>query len=477
MAVAKKRNIRRSAGFDKKEMEGYFMIANKDAAIAIVNKLTGSQLRLWLYLMMVDSFADLTADGEKVYHSIPSLQEIAIKIGVSPETVGKDIRKLKKLGLYEYRVTTWRGHNLSAAKAKEESERLKKKRAETKSTHGGGLNKPPERLNKHFEGLNKPPERLNKPFEGLNKPPERLNKPFEGLNKPPESPETLEKSSTSGSPQTLQTYSDFKQTLSESERENFLKFVEDKTKNLEKPINDLEAWLASKNAANQNRWEVYHEKFKIEGTDNLALQKELEAKQRAIAYFQNRHNVKNEEIKGNKLENQENRVEAQSKPIGEGRAIADFTKRNNPKNAEIEPKNPNLEQNNAEALEKAEIKLRAIAEFQKRMKINQPVPEPEEINSEEYRQKRAAFDELLSSVLGEKKESLAQQYREARAEAKRQQQELARQRREAAAKYDEQQDPELQRRREIKLREIEEFILRDSQRRNSERTSEKPENE
>ena len=99
MTVVKKRNIRRSVGFNGKEMEGYFMIANKDAALAIINKLTGTQLRLWLYLMMIDSFADLTTNGEKVYHSIPSPQEIAIKIGVSPETVEKDIRKLKKLGL------------------------------------------------------------------------------------------------------------------------------------------------------------------------------------------------------------------------------------------------------------------------------------------------------------------------------------------------------------------------------------------
>ncbi len=179
MAVAKKRNIRRSVGFDKKEIEGYFMIANKDAAIAIVNKLTGSQLRLWLYLMMVDSFADLTTNGEKVYHSIPSPQEIAIKIGVSPETIGKDIRKLKKLGLYEYRTTAWQGHNLSAAKAREESERLKKKRAETKSPQGESLNKPPESLNKKKRAETKSPQ-----GEGLNKPPESLNKPFEGLNKP-----------------------------------------------------------------------------------------------------------------------------------------------------------------------------------------------------------------------------------------------------------------------------------------------------
>ena len=240
MAVAKKRHIRRSVGFDKKEMEGYFMIANKDAAIAIINKLTGSQLRLWLYLMMVDSFADLTTDGEKVYHSIPSPQEIAIKIGVSPETVEKDMRKLKKLGLYEYRITAWQGHNLSAAKARGESERLKKKKAETKSPQGGGLNKPPERLNK---------------------PPERLNKPPERLNKPPENPEPLEKSSSSDSPQTIQTYSDFKRSLSESARENFFSYVKEQTKNLAKPINDLEAWLASKNAANQNRWEVYYQNY------------------------------------------------------------------------------------------------------------------------------------------------------------------------------------------------------------------------
>jgi biotin operon repressor len=93
-----KRNINYPVGFDGKELQGYFMISNKDAAAAILNKLTGTQLRLWLYLMMVDSFADRTSDGEKVYHTIPSPQEIATKIGANPETVEKDMRKLKKLG-------------------------------------------------------------------------------------------------------------------------------------------------------------------------------------------------------------------------------------------------------------------------------------------------------------------------------------------------------------------------------------------
>jgi hypothetical protein len=57
------------------------------------------------------------------------------------------------------------------------------------------------------------------------------------------------------------TYSDFKDSLSESEREDFFEFVEKATRNLTKPINDLEAWLASKTMAGQNRWEVYYNNF------------------------------------------------------------------------------------------------------------------------------------------------------------------------------------------------------------------------
>lgn len=39
MAVAKKRNIRHSVGFDKKEMEGYFMIANVEKDMRKLKKL------------------------------------------------------------------------------------------------------------------------------------------------------------------------------------------------------------------------------------------------------------------------------------------------------------------------------------------------------------------------------------------------------------------------------------------------------
>ena len=61
-----------------------------------------------------------------------------------------------------------------------------------------------------------------------------------------------------------QTYSDFIQTLSEGEREKFLDFVTEQIKDFVQPINDVEAWLASKNKAYKNRWEVYYNKFKAE---------------------------------------------------------------------------------------------------------------------------------------------------------------------------------------------------------------------
>ena len=58
------------------------------------------------------------------------------------------------------------------------------------------------------------------------------------------------------------TYSDFKKTLSEDEGESFLNFVRKEIINLPKPVNDVEAWLANKNQAGNNRWEVYYNNFK-----------------------------------------------------------------------------------------------------------------------------------------------------------------------------------------------------------------------
>ncbi len=125
--TTKTRTVRRPQQVEESRMQGYFMISRRDASVAIANKLTGSQCRLWLYLMIVDPFADHTSGGEIKYHDLPSIAEIAIAVGSSPDTVDKDLRKLRQLGLYEYRTVTVQGYNSTAASAKAEAERLKSK--------------------------------------------------------------------------------------------------------------------------------------------------------------------------------------------------------------------------------------------------------------------------------------------------------------------------------------------------------------
>ena len=65
-------------------------------------------------------------------------------------------------------------------------------------------------------------------------------------------------------PKIFKTYIDFKRSLSEEESENFFEFVKEETKNLNRPINDLEAWLASETKAGQKRWEVYYQNYQSE---------------------------------------------------------------------------------------------------------------------------------------------------------------------------------------------------------------------
>jgi hypothetical protein len=93
-------------------------------------------------------------------------------------------------------------------------------------------------------------------------------------------------------PKTIKTYLDFKDSLSQSDRENFLQFVETRIKHLSQPINDLEAWLASETKARQNRWEVYYKTYQQEqervsrGNSASAANEANEAKKLAIQNWQ-----------------------------------------------------------------------------------------------------------------------------------------------------------------------------------------------
>ena len=194
--TTKTRTIRRPQEFEESALQGYFMISKQDAAVVISNKLTGSQCRLWLYLMLVDPFADYTPGGEVKYHDLPTIAEIAVAVGSSPDTVEKDLRKLRKLGLYEYRTVTVQGHNLTAARAKAEAEHLSKSKSQ-KNSRKSSTDKGSAYLS-----------------------------PDSAYLSPPQSPEPLPNQDSSA-PQNNQIYSDFSNSLSEAERENFEKFVRD----------------------------------------------------------------------------------------------------------------------------------------------------------------------------------------------------------------------------------------------------------
>ncbi|MGB3642686.1 MAG: hypothetical protein WBA39_34645 [Rivularia sp. (in: cyanobacteria)] len=62
--------------------------------------------------------------------------------------------------------------------------------------------------------------------------------------------------------QTIKTYSDFIKTLSDYDRASFLNFCQERTKNLSEEVIDLEAWLASKTKAGENRWDVQYRFYK-----------------------------------------------------------------------------------------------------------------------------------------------------------------------------------------------------------------------
>ena len=79
----------------------------------------------------------------------------------------------------------------------------------------------------------------------------------------PSKPETIA-TSTSCFPKIYKTYKDFKDSLSQDEREKFLKFVREKIKDFQRPINDVEGWLASENQAGINRWQAYYSMFRKE---------------------------------------------------------------------------------------------------------------------------------------------------------------------------------------------------------------------
>ncbi len=260
------RTIRHPQPIEESKMQGYFMISKRDAAIAITNKLTGSQCRLWLYLMLIDPFADRTAGGEIKYHDLPPIPEIAIALGSSSDTVEKDLRKLRKLRLYEYRTVTIQGHNNTAANAKVEAERLKTKteaksrteakpktetkaRTETK-TRTNYSPKPSEDKDPAY--LSSDGDYLSSDGDYLSPDGDYLSPNGDYLSGNRE-PETLPDKQHSA-PSKLSNLSKHIQTLSKDERESFLKFSKKKAASLPKPPELPFKWIEAHFEELREQW-------------------------------------------------------------------------------------------------------------------------------------------------------------------------------------------------------------------------------
>jgi hypothetical protein len=173
------------------------------------SKLTKHEMALWLYLIEKDPFGDR-------YWQLPSTLEVTAELEMSKASYFRARARLQELELFDFQEQRVDCRNLTG---------ISKMRLESQN-----LDLESQKCDSESQ---KRESQRSKPSN----------------------------SNDSSTPQTIQTYSDFIQTLSDHERGNFLNYCQEKTKNLRQEINDLEAWLAHKNKAGQNRWEVYYQSF------------------------------------------------------------------------------------------------------------------------------------------------------------------------------------------------------------------------
>ena len=226
--------------------------------------LTAAEWRIWCYLVSLDPFGDR---GAKF---LPA--ELMLKCKIKKTTYFSAKAKFQKLRLFDFRDGVTKVVNLQTSlisKASGYSQQASTIESEISESKFGNSESNSEISESKFG---------NSECKSLKPLPRKASK----------------------LPQTIQTYSDFKRFLSERERENFLNFAKEKTKNLEKPINDLEAWLASKNAAKQNRWEIYYKNYQEEKiSQSLRTEKQNQGSedlsplelQNVIKRFQNRGRI------------------------------------------------------------------------------------------------------------------------------------------------------------------------------------------
>jgi hypothetical protein len=257
--------------------ETFFILTPEVREKLLTANLTAAEWRIWCYLVSLDPFGDR---GAKY---LPA--ELMLKCKVKKSTYFAAKAKFQKLGFFDFKDGVTKVFNLQGHQTQSKSTNYSQQDRVIESKISECQSEISESNSKISECQSEISESNSKISE--NQTPEPL-------------PEAVSSSS-----QTIQTYSDFKKTLSEDERERFFYFVRQEVKNFREPIKDLEAWLASKNAADLNRWEVYYKRFQssrpskaqneesgLENSDGsktpkrLSLREEIEQqRQRALAYY------------------------------------------------------------------------------------------------------------------------------------------------------------------------------------------------
>ena len=272
---------------ERNKIPGKFYPLQHEELIDLNKRLTASELSVYLWLKTNEPFGDKLVEADTL--------TIALDLNISRRSVQRALVKLRKEKLIDLVITKF--HYRVKSKPTAESDNTNENSDNTskvKEKLRVATSVSPDDIS--VAKVTSMSSSVRECRQG------DINVAI-GTPMSPPSAETKSEQSVQN-PKTLQTYSDFKRSLSESARENFFSYVKEQTKNLAKPINDLEAWLASKNAANQNRWEAYYNLYQTEELKRKAInesqntstrQLTLEEERRAIANFKNRHNRASQE--------------------------------------------------------------------------------------------------------------------------------------------------------------------------------------
>ncbi len=259
-------------------------------------KLTAAEWRVWCYLVSLDPFGDR---GAKF-----SPAELMLKCSIKKTTYFATKARFQKLGLFDFKDGPTKVVNLQTSSEKSEN-----------STHSQQAKTIESEISEYSQQVEVIESEISESeFENSESEFEISESEFEISEFQSEisdnrSPKPLPRKA-SKTPQTLQNYSDFIRSLSDDARDNFFEFVREEIKHLEKPINDLEAWLASKTKAQQNRWEVYYQNYqKHSSKKQISKVEEISAAEKKLAIAKWQEHLKQQKLAAEKAREKSNRLE------------------------------------------------------------------------------------------------------------------------------------------------------------------------